>query len=190
VKKTSRGLTLIELLISMTLFGILTTLAAPSFNRLMQSRVVESGVNTMLSDLRFARSEATRRGGSVVVCQSDAPDNPQASCGAASGANSAGWAKGWIIFQDVDHNGIRNAGEEVMRAQTTHASLDAITASGQSTKVVFNALGRLENLNYATTLRFGSEGRFGSTLQRVVCVSLSGRARIAGDGSASCAGGG
>lgn len=173
---------------ALTVIGFLATLAAPSFKRLLQSRAVESSVNSFMSDLRYARSEATRRGGAVVVCHSDAPETPDASCSTGAGTKGAGWAGGWIIFQDLDHNGIRSADEEVLRAQTTHASIDAITASGQSTKVIFNALGRLENLYYATTLRFGGDSRFASAVQRVVCVSLSGRARIAGDGNASCAG--
>jgi type IV fimbrial biogenesis protein FimT len=187
VKKSSRGLTLVELLVTLSLLGLCATLAAPSFKRTLQSRAVDSSVSNFMSDLRYARSEAARRGGAVVVCHSDAPETPQATCSTGAATKGSGWAGGWIVFHDLDRNGVRNAGEEVLRAQTTHASIDAITVSGQSTKVIFNALGRLENLNYATTLRFGGDSRFASSVQRVVCVSLSGRARIAGDGSASCA---
>jgi type IV fimbrial biogenesis protein FimT len=66
-------------------------------------------------------------------------------------------------------------------------TLDAITEAGTTTagKLRFTATGRLLNPNSATQLTFGG-GNYAMDLQRVTCVSLGGRARIAGDGNAAC----
>lgn len=184
--KTSHGMTLVELLVVVALGAILTTQAAPSFKRLIQSSAISSGVNTFLADIRYARHEALRRGGGVVMCRSNAPEAAQTACDAGSGSGGSGWASGWIIFLDLDNDGERDKGEEILRVQAPTPSIDSIVASNASSRIRFAATGRLYNLSSATALRFGS-GQFASAVQRLVCVSLSGRARVAGDGSASCA---
>lgn len=187
--KTLHGLTLVELLVALALTALLMALAAPSFKRTLQSTTIASSVNTLLADMRYARNQAVRRGGGVVVCRSDAPETASPACGANRlGPQGNGWASGWIVFHDLNNDGARDADEEILRVQAASTGIDSIAGSGQSSRIRFNALGRLSNLNSATSLRFGSDAQFADSVQRVVCVSLSGRARVAGDGTASCAG--
>ncbi len=182
-----RGFTLIELLVVIAIVAILTSLAAPSFVKQIKSNTITSNVNTFMADLRFARSEAIRRGGAVVMCRSDAPEAANPTCGSGSGPNGNGWVSGWIIFQDLDNNGQKVSTEPLLRMQSPITSIDSIveTGVGSSTKIRFTATGRLLNLNSATSMQFGG-GNFSNALQRVLCVSLGGRARIAGDGTKSC----
>lgn len=182
-----RGFTLIELLVTIAIAAILITLAAPSFKGLIQTNAMSSAVNTFMSDLRFARSEAVRRGGTVVMCRSDAPESSNPTCGSASGPGGNGWVSGWIVFYDENGNGSKNAAEPILRVQSAINSIDSIVERGvgSSTKFRFTGTGRLLNLNSATSLQFGG-GDFSNERQRVLCVSLGGRARISGDGTTSC----
>jgi type IV fimbrial biogenesis protein FimT len=185
--RNSRGFTLVEVLVVVTIAAILTTLAAPSFTRLIQSTTISSNVNTFMADLRFARSEAIRLGGAVVMCRSDTPEATNPTCGSGSGPGGNGWVSGWIIFQDLDNNGAKANAEPLLRVQAPITSMDSIVEAGgsSSTAIRFTATGRLLNLSSATQIQFGG-GNYTNTVQRVLCVSLGGRARIAGNGLSAC----
>lgn len=190
-----RGFTLVELLVVITIFAVLTALAMPSFRRIIQSNAISSSVNTFSADLRYARSESIRRGGGVVMCRSDTPEAASPACGSGSGPGSNGWVSGWIIFYDRDNTGNRTsasttADHPVLRVQAALTSLDSIVESGSSssTKFIFTATGRMKTVSSATSLQFGG-GSYAADLQRMVCVSVGGRARIAGNGNASCGSG-
>lgn len=179
----SRGFTLLEVMVVVAIVAILTTLAGPSFVSLVQSNAVSSNVNTFMADIRFARSEAVRRGGAVIMCRSDDPEAAAPACGTGSGPGTNGWVSGWLIFEDRDGSLTRNAGDELLRVQSPITNLDSIVEAS-STKFQFTALGRMKSVGSATSLQFGSG--IPNTRQRIVCVNQSGRARIAGDGTSSC----
>jgi type IV fimbrial biogenesis protein FimT len=183
--RKQRGFTTVELLIVMVISAILVALAAPSFSRLLKSNSMASGVNTFMSDMRYARSEAVRRGGAVVMCRSDSPEAANPVCNTGAGPGGNGWVSGWIVFHDLDNSQNRNGSEPVLRVQIPITSVDSAVESGGSYKFRFTATGRLQNLSGVATLQFGG-GAFTNDLQRMVCVSIGGRARIAGDGTASC----
>lgn len=181
----SRGFTLIELMVVIAIVAVLTTLAVPSFKYMIQSNAMSGAVNTFLADMRYARSEAIRRGGNVVMCRSDAPEATSPVCGTGSGPGSNGWVSGWIIFHDLNPNdGARVATDTLLRVQSPITTLDSIVEEHPVNTFRFTATGRM-NLSSATQLQFGGD-RFDGEMQRVLCVNLSGRARIAGDGYKSC----
>lgn len=191
--RRSHGFTLVELLVVLVVMAILIKVAVPSFVRQIRSNTMTSNVNSFLADVRFARSEAVRRGGGVVMCRSDSPEATNATCGTGSGPGGNGWVSGWIVFHDKNNNGDRNYNvnplldDTILRVQSPISAMDSIVESGgsSSTKLVFTATGRLQSLGSATSIQFGGD-LFADDLQRVVCISLGGRARIAGDGTASC----
>ncbi len=185
IMRKMRGFTLLEVLVVLAIVAILTTLAAPSLKFLIQSNAMSSAVNTFLSDLRYARTESIKRSGYVVLCRSDAPESASPTCGTGTGPGGNGWVSGWIIFHDLDNSGTRAATEPILRIQTPLTTLDSINESGTpANKFRFTPTGRL-SLSSATSMQFGG-GDFPNTAQRVVCVNLGGRGRIAGDGLSSC----
>lgn len=176
-----QGVTLPELLIVIAIVGLLATLAVPSFQRLIQANAISSGVSIFMADMRFARSESIRRGGGVVMCRSDAPEKASPTCGSGSKLT---WQSGWIIFHDLDENGKKSASETLLRVQSPLTAIDSIAGPGAATPFKFSPTGRLP-LKSATHLQFGGN-KTTNDLQRVVCINLGGRARIAGDGNSSC----
>jgi type IV fimbrial biogenesis protein FimT len=186
MRKTA-GFTLIELMVVIAIAAILASLAAPSFTGLIQSSRMSSSVNTFLADARLARSESVRLGGGVIMCRSNAPEATNPVCNTGSGPGGNGWVSGWIIFHDLDNSLNRDGTEPVLRVQPALTSIDSITESAvtPSNKFPFTATGRLRSNGSTAQMQFGG-GNFANTVQRVVCMSLGGRARIAGDGYASC----
>ncbi len=75
-----RGFTLIELIVTLSVFGILTALAVPSFSSLVAaSRVREAG-SDLLESVFLARSEAVKRAANVDVVPT-----------------SGNWQNGWTV---------------------------------------------------------------------------------------------
>jgi type IV fimbrial biogenesis protein FimT len=179
----ARGFTLIELMVVIAIVAILTTLAAPSFVNLIQSNSMASAVNTFMADMRFARSESIRRGGGVVLCRSDNPEASPPACSTTSSSN--GWVSGWIVYIDQNNNGSIDDGE-VLRVQGPITSIDSIVQPTTKNKFPFTATGRFQNLTGGTsTFQFGGSA-FPNENQRVLCVSIGGQVRIAGNGLAGC----
>lgn len=186
--RKSSGFTLLEVIVVVAIVAIMTTLALPSVTALVQSNAVSSNVNGLMADIRFARSEAVRRGGAVIMCRSDDPEATPPACNTTAGTN--GWVSGWIIFEDRDNSQTYSAAGDqgqLLKVQGPITNLDSImeTSGSGSTKLQFNATGRM-NLASATALQFGGNGSMPNNRQRIVCINGSGRARIAGDGTASC----
>jgi type IV fimbrial biogenesis protein FimT len=86
----SRGFTLIELIVTLTIVGILAGFALPAMTTFIKNQRVSSQVNEFIADFGFARSEAVKRGGNVYMCA--------ASAGSCS--SSSNWATGWMVYAD------------------------------------------------------------------------------------------
>ncbi len=179
-----RGFTLIEVLVTIAIVAILIRLAAPSFKSMIQSNTMSSNVNSFLADMRYARSEAIKRGGDVIMCRSDAPEAASPACGAGSGPGGNGWVSGWFIFHDLDKSNTWNSGEPILRVQGPITAMDSISASSTTNLIKFKATGRT-TIGNSVTLQFGG-GNYDNTVQRVVCIGPGGYARISGDGLATC----
>jgi len=100
------GFTLIEALVTVTLLGILVTLAVPGMVELVRNNRIAAQTNDILSLFAFARSEAMQRGARVALC----PSADGSICSA--GAN---WSVGIIVFADANRDGTAGGGEEVLR---------------------------------------------------------------------------
>jgi type IV fimbrial biogenesis protein FimT len=110
--------------------------------------------------------------------------------GAGAGA---GWAGGWFIFGDLSTAALYQFDamgfpvvDIALRYQDPIPGVGQIVDSGGTVfPIVFGPTGRLVSPLAPFRVRFG-DASFGAPQQRVVCIALSGRASIAGDGSATC----
>ena len=170
---------MVELMVVIAIIAIMATIAAPSFKAMMQSSSMTNAVNTFLADMRYARSESIRRGGSVAMCRSANPDAAVPTCGTGS---TVGWESGWIVFHNLTPGSTRSSDEPLLRVQGPITSVNTIAEAGAATVFQFTATGRL-NLSAATSVQFGSNPPFATDAQRIVCIGLGGRTRIALDGA-------
>ncbi|HND49852.1 MAG TPA: GspH/FimT family pseudopilin [Anaerolineales bacterium] len=105
-----RGVTLIELLVTLSVLSILLTIGVPSFNQFSTSSRLNSYSNTLFSHMALARSEAIKRNSRVVVCKS----SDGLSC-----TNSGNWSQGWVVFVDLDNNANISGGEQILTTMTS-----------------------------------------------------------------------
>ncbi len=95
--KNYHGLTLIELMVTLAVFAIVTVLAFPGFKLYQQNSNRVSQINDLIATLSLARSEAVKRNLPVIVCAS-------ADMATCSGVND--WTTGWIAFIDDNLDGV------------------------------------------------------------------------------------
>jgi type IV fimbrial biogenesis protein FimT len=84
----ARGLTLIELLITLVLLAVLLRLAAPSFATWTRNAQVRTVAETLQNGLRTAQAEAVRRNRQVVFSLT----NAEPATGSAAVDNGRNWA--------------------------------------------------------------------------------------------------
>jgi type IV fimbrial biogenesis protein FimT len=86
----TRGFTLIELMVTVSVLAIALALAAPAFMQLIATNRLSGQTNEFIATLHLARSEAVRRAQPVTLRANSDPDD---------------YAKGWQVFTDADANG-------------------------------------------------------------------------------------
>ncbi|MGH8052799.1 MAG: GspH/FimT family pseudopilin [Stenotrophomonas sp.] len=90
-KRFGKGFTLVELMVTVAVAGIIAAIAAPSFSKMIShNRLVSSG-NEMIAALQVARTEAISRRLPTTVC----PSNDGKTCSGAAGSQ-------WIVFSTKD----------------------------------------------------------------------------------------
>lgn len=57
-----RGVSMMEVLVTLTIIGILAAIALPSFNEMIEGQRLKGAAELLASDLRWARGEAIKRG--------------------------------------------------------------------------------------------------------------------------------
>jgi type IV fimbrial biogenesis protein FimT len=143
MRNTQQGLSLIELIVSVSIAGILLAIGVPSYKYVTNSNRVSAEVNGLLMDMQFARSEALKEGRTVTVC----PATAALTC-----AGTTSWESGWIVFMDINNNGqVDNPAEVILRNQPSFAATkDKFTSDNNVQFVTFNREGFASGLTPPT----------------------------------------
>jgi type IV fimbrial biogenesis protein FimT len=116
-RRGARGFTMIELMVTLTVAGVLTALALPNLRPFIQNSRLTSAANDLLRSLYIARAEAVKRQSNVVVCATADPTASDATITCSYGAFN-----GWFVFNDVNGNWQRDTGDAVIEK---HALVDS-----------------------------------------------------------------
>jgi len=148
-----KGFSIIELMVTITIAGILIAIAAPSFTQMIVKNQLRSTSNELAEISSVSRSEALKRNKSIVFCRAE-------NATAAVCKDGAHW-EFWIIKQNSSST-----------VEADVISRGAINTYGGNLKVSTN------NINNSS-INFGTDGlaRSGAALlsnaQIVVCTTKS-----------------
>ena len=93
----SKGFTLLELMIIITIVGISMAMAAPGLRSMIANNQISSSASDFASALQLAKAEAVARVNSVVICKKNSD---------STGCIASGdWSQGWIVFSDDNGDG-------------------------------------------------------------------------------------
>lgn len=109
------GFTLVELMMTITVFVVLTLIALPYLGTFVQSQRVKNAAMDMSSTVNFARSEAIKRNAQIDIT-----------------ANTGGWANGWRVLSSTTS----------LRGYDGYTNL-SVTAKNSSTTLSFGGDGRM-----------------------------------------------
>ena len=118
---SNRGFTLVELMITLVIVGILASVALPSFNEFIRRGQIRSASEAVLNAMQLARSEAVKR-------------NELVSFVLGIGAGVTSWS-----VQDA-------AGTVIQRSRDSGeggGDVEVVLNPGGASRVTFNGLGRV-----------------------------------------------
>ncbi len=119
----TRGFTLLELLVSVAVIGVIATTTIPSFVNIIKDSRISSSLINLKSDLYLTRNSAIHYNQHTVMCTSNT-DNTNCS-------DSVDWENGWMIFIDANKdrecnsiNGICEDGGKVIKVGSAISNKD------------------------------------------------------------------
>lgn len=104
--QATRGFTLVELIVAMSVLALIATLAVPMYGDIVAANRTRAAAYSLVSDLALARSEAVKRNAAVSVLPL-----------------GAGWQAGW----EVDFGGTKLARNEPAPALTLTGPLAGVS---------------------------------------------------------------
>ncbi len=171
------GFTLVELAIVIAIIAILCRVTAPGLSRTAAARALAAQSSEFMSALRFARSEALKRGSAVTVCAS-VPGGALA----CQGSRAADWRSGWIVFADHDRRGVLDPRDPVLRVRQPLQLSGGV--AGTRGSISFTAAGFATDASSHYLFSPPVEAASDGPPPVMVCVSKQGRPRL--DGTGAC----
>ncbi|MCG8429446.1 MAG: GspH/FimT family pseudopilin [Chromatiales bacterium] len=166
---SQRGFTLIELVIALTIAGILLAIAVPTFQALQANATVTSEVNHVVHYLHLARSEAIKQGQNSVLCAS--ADGERCN-------QSTEWQHGFIVFADLNKNRQHDSDEPLLaHHQPNEARITILSSTSEYGRKTIVYLPSGMGSGSTATMEFCDPAKIGAA--KAVILSNTGRPRVA-----------
>ncbi|MBL8473333.1 MAG: GspH/FimT family pseudopilin [Rhodocyclaceae bacterium] len=147
--RRSRGFTLVELMATLVVAGILVTMAVPALSNLLNNQRVKTASFDLYTALTYARSEAVKRNTDVKV----AP-------------NGTTWSSGWRVL---------DGSNTVLRSWSGVPSNLAVSELGNATIITYTHDGRMPVGTAQARFQIGAANSQQTVASRCIQVDLSGR---------------
>lgn len=119
-----QGFSLVELLMGLTIVGIVLHLVSPAFAAVTESNLREQAAESLYSGIRTARTEAIARHQSVMIH-----------------AINGDWSQGWRIILDISGKGQKDASNPLLVERQSSTRVPIVGNRPVSTFVRFSSLG-------------------------------------------------
>lgn len=166
------GFTLIEMLVTVAIAGILLAISTPYFTEIITNNKTQSYSSELSMALFLAQNEAIKRGVQVTV-------KPNAT------GTGYKWQGGWTIFSDNNGNGTQDGTDELIQSYTdadsayTLKSKDSVFASYVGFSATGSPLGIVSGVQavsdgYLVLCRPDSD----NNLSRILSLTFAGNIRV------------
>lgn len=141
-----RGMTLIELLVTITIAAVLMALGAPAFSTWLQNTRIRTTAESIVSGLQYAKSEATTRNTAVRFQLTSSVDS---TC--LLSLNGTSWVVDLVdagsandsVAGSCDTAPSDTVQPGILQTRTARDGSGNTTVTASATNVIFNGLGRL-----------------------------------------------
>jgi type IV fimbrial biogenesis protein FimT len=182
-KRNQLAFTLMELMVVLSIAGVLLTLAIPNIRNFLKNNKMTGVANDMLTSLAIARNESIKLQQPVALCASTNPKAANPTC------TSGTFNSGWVVFVDANNNGLHDAGERIV---SVREALDTqISAGADNAYIVSYAAtgftqpspgGRIASTQVAMCDDRHNTATAGNlSAARGVAINVTGRARVTRD---------
>ena len=174
------GFTLVELMVTLSIIGVLAAIATPMYQDMIVKSKFSSIGNEFTGSVLQSRSEAINKNTCVSMCMSANPDAVSPTC-TNTGLD---WQAGWITFLNPTCNSALTAPASAPDLISVHRTVGTDytlnTQSGSAVRsMMFNSLGNPGG---------GANGRFDLVYKNItntytdsyaysICIDVAGRAR-------------
>lgn len=148
-KKRSLGFTLVELMVTVAIIGILASIAVPSYQDMIERNRLKEAVESLKSDMMFARTEAIKRSAIINVaidengsdwCYGINDDNTACACGTAGDCGIKAVAGNQFQGTSVDADFSTNFN---FRRGTAGNGTVIISSANYAARVIVSTMGRI-----------------------------------------------
>jgi type IV fimbrial biogenesis protein FimT len=161
------GFTLLELMVTLAVAGILLSVGVPSFRNVIMDNRLVNHANQFVTSVNLARSAAVRYQRNATICASTNYDAALPTC-----SGTSNWSRGWIVWVDKDRDDATDANEII----AVHEPLTGAVSltSGAVSRFSYDARGFGTTAADDMTLCDGRDSETG----RVIKVNNVGRTNV------------